>query len=90
MVQFVRHSDIPCSLTFSLVISLAFPERNIKLGMHAEKPRPTFYILSLQALSRGNTLFLKPDCTLSIDTTRSANGPTHGKVIFRLLFSPVL
>ena len=57
----MRHSWVHCSLTFSLVISLAFPKSRIKLGKQGYLIfwKSQGLLLSLQALSRGNTLFVK-------------------------------
>ena len=61
MVQFVRHSGLHCSLTFSLVISSTFPKSRIKLGKQGYLIfwKSQGQLLSLQAVSRGNTLFVK-------------------------------
>ena len=59
--RYVRHSGVQCSLTFSLLISLAFPKSRIKLGKQGYLIfwKSQGLLLSLQALSRGNSLFVK-------------------------------
>ena len=75
MVQFVRHSGILCSLTFSIVISLSFPKSKSNWAR-----RPTF---ELTSSIKGEYIICKDLADfLPMGITRSASGPTHGEVIF--------
>ena len=83
MVQFVRHSSIPCSLTFSVVISLLFPKSKVKLGTQTR--------FELTSSIKWEHIICKDLADfLPMGTTRSANGPTHEEVIFPFGCFPVL
>ena len=50
-----------------------------------EKPRPTF------ELTRGEYIICEDLADfLPVGTTRSANGPTHGELFYRLFIFPIL